>query len=111
MTARIPTHLEIGGWRRTVEAAGGFATVLAKGEPDVGSVLLLTIESGGNLQLWERVPQRDGTRVFVPMATQVFDNEGDLTDYLQRRRLQDPDLWIVELDIPKPERFVELRPK
>ena len=30
--ARIPAHLEVSGLIRSVQAAGGFATVLAKGE-------------------------------------------------------------------------------
>jgi hypothetical protein len=109
VTVRLPTHLEVAGWRRAVEAGGGFAAILAKGDPDVGSVLLLTIERGGNPRLWERMPQRDGSRIFTPIGVQSIDNKQDFSEYLARRRAQDPDLWIVELDVPKPERFVDLR--
>ena len=110
MKTRLPTHLEVSAWRRAVEAAGGFAAILAKGDPDAGSVLLLTIEKGGNPQLWERMPQLDGTRVFVPVLMQDVEKNGQSSSYLERRKAQDPDLWIVELDIPKPERFVDLKP-
>ena len=110
MTSRLPTHLEVAAWRRAVEAAGGFAAILAKGDPDAGSVLLLTTQRGGNPQLWERMPQRDGTRMFVPIAWQAIENEQQMLSYIDRRKDQDADLWIVELDIPKPERFVDLQP-
>lgn len=109
MTARLPTGLEVSAWRRAVEAAGGCATILAKGEPDAGTVLLLTIESGGNARLWERLPQLDGSRPFSQLNIQNIETAEVLQAYLDRRRTSDPDLWIVELDIPKPERFVDLR--
>lgn len=107
---RLPTHLEVSAWRRAVEAAGGFATVLHSGDREAGSVLLLTIENGGNPRLWERLPSLDGQRSFTLISTQVIENQQETTTYLERRAQQDPDLWIVELDIPKPERFIDIRP-
>lgn len=109
MTERLPTHLEVAGWRRAVEAAGGFTTVVQRGDRDAGSVLLLTIENGGNPRLWERMPQLDGSRVFTQISKQVTEKQRDITEYLGQRGAQDCDLWIIELDIPKPERFIELR--
>ena len=106
MGDRLPTHLEIAAWRRAVEVAGGFDVVLQKGDRDVGTVLLLTIERGANPQVWERMPQLDGTRAFTPINIQIT----DFAEYLERRKCQDRDLWIVELDISNPERFVDLRP-
>lgn len=106
LPTRLPTHLEVAGWRRAVEAAGGFAAVLQRGEADAGSVLLLTIERGANPTLWERMPQLDGSRAFTPVTVQDI----DFAEYLERRKRQDGDLWIVELDIANPERFVDLQP-
>lgn len=109
MEGRIPTHLEVAGWRRAVEGAGGFTAVLHRGDNEAGSVLLLTIENGRNPRLWERMPQLDGTRPFIRLTIQNIENAYELSDYLQRRTRQDSDLWIVELDIVSPERFVEMR--
>lgn len=109
MDDRLPTHLEVAGWRRAVEAAGGFATILQRGEKDAGSVLLLTIERGENPRLWERMPQLDGQRVFSEIPAQVVVNAEEIASYLARRKRQDSDLWIVELDVPEPQRFVEMR--
>ncbi|WP_228242573.1 DUF1491 family protein [Porphyrobacter sp. GA68] len=109
MTQRLPTHLEVAGWRRAVEAAGGFTTVIQRGDRDAGSVLLLTIENGRNPRLWERMPQLDGSRVFTQITKQVTDKQRDMTVYLAQRGEQDGALWIIELDVPQPERFIELR--
>lgn len=109
MTQRLPTHLEVAGWRRAVEAAGGFTAVIQRGDRDAGSVLLLTMENGGNQRLWERMPQLNGSRVFTQITSQVIDKQRNMTAYLSQRGTQDGDLWIIELDVPQPERFIELR--
>jgi len=46
MDARLPAHLEVSGLLRAVEAAGGFATVLARGERDAGTILVVCCENG-----------------------------------------------------------------
>ena len=106
MEARLPTHLEIAGIIRSVQAAGGFATVIEKGERDAGTILILTIENGRNARLWERMPQLDGTRVFEVTKSQDPEKLHEINEYLARRRAQDSDIWILELDIADPERFV-----
>ena len=104
--ARLPSHLEVAGLIRRVAAAGGFATVIAKGERDAGTILLITRDSRTNPTLWERMPQFDGTRPWTVNRIQDNENKQDFEDYLARRRAQDRDAWIVELDIPNPERFI-----
>lgn len=106
MTARIPAHLEVSALIRAVQAQGGFAAVLAKGERDAGTILILTIEKGGNGHLYERMPQLDGSRRFECTKVQDTEKPYELDEYLARRRRQDSDIWIVELDIPNAERFI-----
>lgn len=89
-----------------VEAAGGFATVLAKGHRDAGTLAVVTISRQDGAHLFERMPQRDGTRAFVRTKSQDTEKPYDFSEYIQRRQAQDPDLWIVELDIADAERFV-----
>ena len=106
MTARLPAHLEVAGLIRAVETAGGFGAVLRKGERDAGSILLLTMDKGGSVRLWERLPRLDGTRKFAPSREQVTENKQDFEDYLARRGRQDPDSWLVELDIADAARLI-----
>ena len=103
---RLPARLEVTALMRRVAAEGGFATVIARGEPDSGTILLVMRGSSTNPTIWERMPQLDGTRQWALNRTQEPENKQEFEDYLTRRAAQDSDLWIVELDIPNPERFV-----
>lgn len=103
---RLPAHLEVTGLIRAVGAEGGFGTVLAKGERDAGTLLVSCCENGTQARLYERMPQLDGTRKWTKVKTQDPDNPYDYSEYCDRRKRQDPDLWIVELDIADAERFI-----
>ena len=105
---RLPTHLIVSGLLRVIENEGGFATVISKGERDAGVLLILTQERDKNARLWERMPQLDGTRSFECTREEDPDSKDEFTKYLLNRTTQDPDCWVVELEISKPERFIEL---
>ncbi|MCJ2179903.1 DUF1491 family protein [Novosphingobium album (ex Hu et al. 2023)] len=108
MDARLPAHLEVAAMIRAVEVAGGFAMIVNKGERDAGTIMVVTTEKGENSQAYERMPQIDGTRQWQCVKKQDTENKYEFSDYLSRRRDQDPDLWIVELDIAQGERFIGL---
>lgn len=110
MSTRLPAALEVSALTRQVSAAGGFAMVLAKGEPDSGSILVVTMVNGSNSKVYERMPQADGSRTWHLAKREDPLKPQELSDYLSRRRLQDSDLWIIELDIPHGERFIGLTP-
>lgn len=103
---RLPAHLEVGGLVKAVNAQGGFATVLAKGERDAGTILVICCENGENSHLYERMPDLDGGRKWTMIRSQDSGNKHDFQDYLAKRKAQDSDLWIVELDIANSERFI-----
>lgn len=107
MESRLPAHLEVAGLLRAVEAAGGFATVIAKGERDAGTLLVTCCEQGRNCRAYERMPRPDGTRGWTLAKAQDAENPLEFGEYLARRQRQDSDLWIVELDIPDAERFID----
>lgn len=108
MEERLPAHLEVAGLIRAVDANGGFATVIAKGERDAGTILVICCENGTNARLYERMPQLDGSRKWTLSKIQDADNPTEFSEYCERRKRQDDDLWIVELDIENGERFIGL---
>lgn len=110
MDARLPAHVEVSGLIRAVESAGGFAMVLQKGERDAGTILVLTTQNGRNTRLWERMPQLDGSRKFSCTREQDDENPREIDEYVVKRRLSDPDCWVIELDIENAERFVAPAP-
>ncbi|MEO0057656.1 MAG: hypothetical protein RIT17_1113 [Pseudomonadota bacterium] len=106
MSERLPAHLEVSAILRLAESQGGFATVLGKGERDAGTILLVTLFRGAGAQLYERMPTLDGSRTFVATKAENPENPQEFSEYLARRRRQDADIWLIEVDIAEPERFV-----
>jgi hypothetical protein len=111
MSERLPAHLEVSSMIRLAESNDGFAMVLAKGERDAGTILIVSMFRGADVRLYERMPQLDGTRPFVLSRSQDTEKPSEFDEYLARRRSQDPDIWILEVDIDDPERFIALLPK
>ncbi|MEN9717486.1 MAG: hypothetical protein RIQ99_364 [Pseudomonadota bacterium] len=112
MTGRLPAHLEVAGLRRAVDAAGGFASVLHKGEREAGTILVVLIDKGQNPRVFERMPSldpaRNGDRIWTLIYSESPDNAYNTAEYLARRAAQDSDLWIIELDIADGERLIGL---
>jgi hypothetical protein len=104
MADRLATSLLVGALIKWAESAGGFAAVLAKGDPMAGAVALILTERGGNARFFERAMGVDGLYAWQE-TSQVTDNQEELSALIARRRRADPDLWILELDIPSVERF------
>jgi hypothetical protein len=105
---RIPAHLEVSGLIRAVAAEGGFATVIAKGERDAGTLLVVCCGKDRACAAYERMPQPGGGRAWALSRAQDTENPQEFWNYCDRRKNQDSDLWIVELDIPNAERFIDL---
>ncbi|MEH3122765.1 MAG: DUF1491 family protein [Sphingomonas phyllosphaerae] len=104
MNARLPTHLAIGALLRRVNDSGGFAVVRARGEAQGGAVLILIAEGRG-VRAVERMRGLDDRDTLIPAGPPDADPVA-VEDYWQNRCRRDPDLWVVELDIPHAERFV-----
>jgi hypothetical protein len=108
--ARLPAHLEVAAIRRLAESQDGFATVLAKGERDAGTIAIVVIGRGEPAALYERMPQADGNRIFVRTVSEDIEKKSDFSERLERRRDSDRDLWLIEVDVPDSERFIASLP-
>lgn len=105
MEARLATSVLVTSLMRRAESAGGFAAVLAKGDPTAGSVLVILNEKGRKERVLERLLQPNGTYSWQEIMLQAFENEREFSGMLARRRAFDPDLWLIELDVASAERF------
>ncbi len=103
--ARLTSALLVSALIRRVGAAGGTTMVIAKGDPTAGAVVLIGVERGVPQSLLERVLGADGSYAWCKIGPKVIENNMELEDYLARRRMRDPDLWVIELDIANAERF------
>jgi hypothetical protein len=105
VTPRLAAGVIASALIRRVNSEGGHATVLAKGDPTSGSILLLCANRGKVSSLRERLMMADGRYQWQEAGPPEARESGDFTPYLSRRRERDPDLWVIELDIPNAERF------
>lgn len=81
---------------RRVNAGGGFAAVLAKGDDTAGAILVVTLERGEGARVWERGIGTGGDTDLI--AVGPAGDAAAVADYWAKRRRSDPDLWVLELD-------------
>lgn len=91
---------------RRAEAAGGFATVIAKGDEQSGIILVQCSERGAPGPLLERRFSPTGHYIWEAVGPDDPKDGESRTNYQKRRQQADPDLWIVELDIADAPRLV-----
>jgi hypothetical protein len=103
--ARLTSTMLVGALRRRVSAAGGFATILVKGDEISGVILVQTLEKGRNSGLFERVSNFAGGHALIRCGPSPEEGHEALDHYIARRRRSDPDLWVIELDVAEAERF------
>jgi len=103
--ARLTSAMLVSALVRGADQRGGSAAVLAKGDATAGGILLVTYQKGTNPRLFERGLGAEGLPALIPAGPQDIANEQAVSDYWQRRRRFDGDLWVVELDIADAERF------
>lgn len=103
--ARLASSVLVGALLQRTRAEGGFAVVLAKGDAKSGSVLVILLERGVRSSILERVLGPDGAYAWGGSGPTALGDEEEVQKFLARKRKFDPDLWIIELDVPSAERF------
>jgi hypothetical protein len=106
VTARIASHMLVGAIVRRAHEQGGFATIVHKGDATSGVIIIQTLEKGVETGLYERIPNGQGEYEMTACGAQYWGNHEQVAQYIDRRTRSDPDLWLIELDIPEPQRFI-----
>ena len=106
MSGRLPARLEATALIRQAESKGGFATVLRRGDPDSGAILLLVMERGVPTAMIERQMAADFAYRWTVAARRDALKGDKFHESLKKRAQFDADFWLIELDIPDAERFV-----
>lgn len=102
MADRLTSRMLASALVRRAGQEGGFAVVMRKGDEVAGTILLICLEKGVEFGLFERMPDYEGG--YRLMRCGPADPE-ERPQYLERRVRSDPDIWLIELDIPEAERF------
>jgi len=104
VTARLTSQVLVSALLRRAQAEGGFGAILAKGDATAGAILVVLAERGVRAAILERLLQPDGSYAWRDSGGGAADDAAFRT-WLKRRRRNDPDLWLVELDVASAERF------
>lgn len=91
---------------RRTESAGGFATIVAKGDDQSGIILIQCSDRGVAGPLLERRFSAGGNYVWEAVGPGESAGGEEHANYQVRRQKADPDLWIIELDIADAPRLV-----
>lgn len=97
---RLASSVKVSALLRRVDAAGGFGAVLARGDATAGSIAVVTREAGIDTL---RTAMFAGNNGYEWVA--VASGEA-IPAAIERARRSDPDLWVIELDIPDAARFI-----
>ena len=104
--SRLPSKLEITGLARRIEADGGFATILHRGDADGGALLLQVSSRGRYCACLERILGMSGAYEWRVTGPGESAKSEEVAAFLAKRVQFDPDLWAMELDSADPERFI-----
>ena len=106
MVERLPAQLEATGLLRRAEAEGGFGTILKRGDKDRGVLILMVAHRGKHSACLERALAQGGEYRWQQVGPPAGADAAALADWSQKRVRFDEDLWLIELDVPDPERFI-----
>jgi hypothetical protein len=79
---------------------------MRRGDPDRGTLLLLVMNRGRHIACLERVLAPSGDYHWQTAGPGDSAAPGEVADFIERRARFDEDLWVIELDIAEPERFI-----
>ena len=82
------------------------ATIIKKGDPDRGSILLVVSSRGRHVACLERTLSLEGGYRWEDVGPSESAGSDEIRDFLAKRTRFDADLWAIELDIADAERFV-----
>lgn len=106
MAERLPSALEAAALVRLAASAGDFATILKKGDPDRGSLLLVVTSRGRHVGCLERMLDLSGDYAWTRVGPSDSAGSGEVREFLAKRTRFDEDCWLIELDIAEAERFI-----
>jgi hypothetical protein len=106
MDDRLPAQLEASSLVRRAEAEGGSGMILARGDADRGALVLLIVHRGTHVACLERQLGPHGDYAWASVGPAGGASDSEVGEWAQKRRRFDSDLWLIELDVPLPERFI-----
>lgn len=101
MQPRLTAGLRVAALLRRADLEGRAAYVIHRGDDTAGAICLTVVRPGGRAELWgqDYDPMTDA-RAWV---MQLDGTPQEIDAAARRRRGADPDLWVIELELPEGE--------
>ncbi len=110
---RVKSEIWISALVRRIFSAGGFAAIERRGAEEAGAIFVRARHRDGLQTLLAPAPQsffetdRPDGRIFEARLERQAPEEVDAA--LAREASFDPDFWLVEIEVEKPEDYLEVR--
>lgn len=106
MEPRLTAGLRVAALLRRMDLESRAAYVVHRGDETAGALALSVVRPGGTVELWsQEYDLAADTRVWV---VQAAGPARDIDAAIARRRAADPDLWVIELELPAGAAVAEL---
>lgn len=100
----LNSDLWVGALIRRALIEGANATVVRKGDPRAGTVIVKAYNtSERTARLYSEAFGQDGDRLWIQP---VSGTESELDAYIERQRTYDPDIWVVEVEDRQGRHFI-----
>jgi len=103
---RLTPAIEADAFLRRASQEGGFGTILRKGDPNRGSIILQIVDRGDHVGFLERQLGPGGNYQWYRVGPAAGSAAQTLGEWADKRAKFDEDVWLIELDIPQPEQFI-----
>lgn len=108
--ARLKTEIRVSAQLRQAQAAGAFATIVRRGDPDAGAVAVKLYQGPGAVKLYIQSRDLDGAAIWrEPFGDDApaDDIELKIDRWLEKEAAIDPDLWVVEIEDREGRAFLD----
>ena len=98
MQPRLTAGLRVAALLRRMDLLGRGAYVVHRGDETAGALALSVVRPGGGAELWAQEYDFDSDS--RPWVMQASGAPRDIDAAIARQRAADPDLWVIELELP-----------
>ena len=98
MEPRLTAGLRVAALLRRADLEGRGAYVVHRGDDTAGALAVSVARPGGTAELWAQEYDLSADR--RAWVRQAEGTARDIDAAIARRRAADPDLWVIELELP-----------
>ena len=99
MEPRLTAGLRVAALLRRADLEGRAAYVVHRGDDTAGALAVSVVRPGGTVELWAQEYDLSADR--RAWVRQAEGTARDIDAAIARRRAADPDLWVIEVELPE----------